>query len=136
MADQYPWHIGPLNLNSVSVYIPYQDIIGNFDLKAGGSNGGKRNGKKKKSFYSFTGDAINNHTTIDFYEFLSRIPQSKIIEMQKSIEKLGWSLQYSLPAEEKLNRTDLETGTTKIIWSPPQPDSVDIILEKLFETVI
>lgn len=60
---------------------------------------------------------------IDFMEILRNIPQTKRREMQLHIERLGWSLQYSIPPENAsfANR-----------WQPPSIDSVDVIIKNMF----
>ena len=70
---------------------------------------------------------------LNFYQMLMKISPNKIREMQFAIEKIGWSLQYSLPPVGILEKTDDKKNNIKSIWSPPHPDSVDVIISKLFK---
>lgn len=110
LHDQYHWYIGTARQN-ISVYIPIQDILGTFTAST------KRNKNNKL--------LLDEETSItkDFMEFLMDIPENEVQKMQETIERIGWSLQYSIPP--------FFLGGNEV-WSPPLPDAVDVMLDKLF----
>ena len=75
---------------------------------------------KRISIY-IEGSAVTNG--LDVVQVLQQVPQSTIRDMQKSIEEIGWSLQYSIPPS---------TAGLGSRWNPPFKDSVDVMMEKLF----
>lgn len=112
LANQYPWHIGLNHIEQISVFIPVSDILGSRT----------KNWKWMKTTITHS-QFDEDDGGVDFMEILSQIPPVIIERMQHSIEKLGWSLQYSIPPEN---------ASIANPWSPPLRDGVDIIIENVF----
>jgi len=79
-------------------------------------------------------------------DILNAISSEQVSKMQREIEEMGWTLQYSLPPSAINDDTSFSqlqqttpltksspTGTTeKSFWQPPYPDGVDVILNHMF----
>ena len=121
LEDQYSWHIGIDRFESISVYIPIEEMIGK--LRMEGAEATLAPNKKKKKLRKFDELSVGGNLT-NFMDRLEQISPDSIKQMQLSISRIAHSLQYSIPpmsaSEEKR-------------WQPPFKDSVDVIIEKMLE---
>ena len=119
LEDQYPWHIGVDRIESISVYIPIEEMIGKQATDGADNNSKKRRKKHRKFDELSVGGNLTN-----FMDHLEQISPDRVKQMQKSIGKIADSLQYSIPPK---------SASEQKRWQPPFKDSVDIIVEKMIE---
>ena len=122
LEDQYAWHVGADRFDSISVYIPIEDMIGNI---TSGNAEGSFLLKKRKKHRKFDDFAVVSNLT-NFMDHLEKITPGRIKEMQQSISRIANSLQYSIPPS---------SASEEKRWQPPFRDSVDVIIEKMLMKV-
>jgi len=76
-----------------------------------------------------------NPTGGHYMHILAKISDEEILERQQHIAKIAFKSQYSMPPDATSRDIPNTTAVLKP-WTPPQPDAVDVTLEKLFERAI
>lgn len=68
-----------------------------------------------------------NEEGANFLDILRAIPEEKVQKMQKAIEKIAPTLQYSVVPSR------IGTGENGITWKPPFRDAGDVIIERILD---
>lgn len=126
LHEQYPWHIGKLVVEDIAIYIPSEIITGPIRVIR----------KNRKRHVVPDTNRVASTESLNFMNYLLNLSEAKVNLMQKRIENISWSLQYSRPPVLGTLKEDELLSMNKLhnhIWIPAYPDSVDVMLDKMFQ---